>query len=103
MRVHRRSATFLFVIVVAGLSSAPIERNGVAEGDRVSAHETPGDVSRPPTLKRNWRFYLGMAALVLAVIMPLCAVLVPILGLATTHSAVLVGILVAGGPEVLCS
>jgi hypothetical protein len=68
----------------------------------VSAHETAADASRPPTLKRNWRFYLGMAALVLAVIMPLCAVFVPALGLTTAQSAVLVGILLAGGPEVLC-
>ena len=68
----------------------------------MSTHETAADASRPPTLKRDWRFYLGMTAIVLAVIMPLCAVLVPITGLATAPSAVLVGIFVAGGPEVLC-
>jgi hypothetical protein len=53
-------------------------------------------------LKRDWRFYSGIAALVLAVLMPLGAVIVPALGLPTAQSAVLVGALVAGGPEVLC-
>jgi hypothetical protein len=29
------------------------------------------DQARAPTLKRDWRFYAGMTALVLAVILPL--------------------------------
>jgi hypothetical protein len=59
-------------------------------------------VPPPPALKRDWRFYSGVTAIVLAVVMPLCAFLVPMLGLPTAQSAVLVGVLVAGGPEVLC-
>ena len=61
-----------------------------------------GDGLKPPTLKKDWRFYAGMAAMVLAVVMPLAAVFVPVLGLPTAQSAVLAGILLAGGPEVLC-
>jgi len=38
----------------------------------------------------------------LAVIMPLSALVVPVLGLSTTQSALLAGVLLAGGPEVLC-
>src|SRR5262249_15494492 len=37
-----------------------------------------------------------------SVILPLGAVLVPMLGLPAAHSVVLAGALVAGGPEVLC-
>src|SRR5262245_64089846 len=64
--------------------------------------ERDKDATRPPTLKRNWRFYAGMTALVLAVILPLGALIVPMLGLPLAQSALLVGVLVAGGPEVLC-
>ena len=60
------------------------------------------DAARAPTLKRDWRFYAGMTALVLAVILPLGAFIVPLLGLPLAQSALLVGVLVAGGPEVLC-
>jgi len=68
----------------------------------VSAPETAMDVSTLPTLRRDWRFYAGMAAMVLSVIMPLCAVFVPVLGLPMAQAALLAGVLVAGGPEVLC-
>ena len=37
--------------------------------------------------------------MVLAVVMPLCALIVPMLGLSTTQSALLAGVLLAGGPE----
>jgi hypothetical protein len=60
------------------------------------------DESKPPTLKMDWRFYAGMAALGTSCILPLGAVAVPWLGLPAAHSVVLAGALVAGGPEVLC-
>ena len=103
VRVHRRSATFLSSSWSLALS--PRRRsNGTAwrRGDRVSAHETAADASRPPTLKRDWRFYLGMAAIVLAVIMPLCAVLCAIRGLQRRTRPFWSAYCVAGGPEVLC-
>src|SRR5262245_4130294 len=56
----------------------------------------------PPALKKDWRFYAGLAALALSVVLPLSAALVPLLGLSTTSAAMLVGVLVAGGPEVMC-
>ena len=68
----------------------------------MTAAEKPVDASMPPTLKKDWRFYAGMTAMVLAVVMPLCALVVPMLGLSTTQSALLAGVLLAGGPEVLC-
>src|SRR5262245_5612250 len=68
----------------------------------MSERDKATDTSTPPTLKRDWRFYAGMTALVLAVILPLGAFIVPMLGLPLAQSALLVGVLVAGGPEVLC-
>jgi len=55
----------------------------------------------PPVLNRDWRFYAGMTALILSLIMPLFAFLVPLLGLPVAESAVIVGVLIAGGPEVV--
>ncbi len=52
-------------------------------------------------LNRDWRFYTGMAALVLSLVMPLFAFLVPLLGLSLAQSAAVVGLLIAGGPEVV--
>ncbi len=68
----------------------------------MSADEKSGDVAKPPALKRDWRFYSGVAAMLLSVILPLCALFVPVLGLSTAQSAVLAGVLLAGAPEVLC-
>jgi uncharacterized membrane protein len=63
-------------------------------------HSTP--TPPPPTLKKDWRFKCGLAALILAMVMPLLALAVPFLGLSTATTTVLAGALVAGGPEVLC-
>jgi hypothetical protein len=71
------------------------------EDDRVSAPEERTDAPKAPVLKRDWRFYAGTAALVLAALMPLVAIAVPLLGLPAAQSALLAGLLVAGGPEVL--
>ena len=68
----------------------------------VTATDKAADPSAPPAPRKDWRFYAGMTAMALAVIMPLCALVVPVLGLSTTQSALLAGILLAGGPEVLC-
>jgi len=70
--------------------------------DDMSMHDDAAETAQPPTLKRDWRFYSGMAAIALSIILPLCALLVPMLGLPTTQSALLAGALVAGAPEVLC-
>ncbi|MGO9913602.1 MAG: hypothetical protein ACLQIB_02645 [Isosphaeraceae bacterium] len=51
----------------------------------------------PPVLKKDWRFCAGMAALLLALFLPLLGLAVP----PTATSAVLIGGLVAGGPEAL--
>jgi hypothetical protein len=56
---------------------------------------------QPPVLNKDWRFYTGLTALVLALLVPLLALGVPFLGLSTGISTVLIGGLVAGGPEVL--
>ena len=70
----------------------------------MSPHDKRGEgAAPPPAFKKDWRFYAGLVAMAAAIILPLAAIFVPLLGLSTTpHSAVLVGILVAGGPEVLC-
>jgi hypothetical protein len=66
----------------------------------MSAPET--EVAGSPNLKKGWRFYAGMTALALALILPLGALFVPVLGLPAAESVVLAGALAAGGPEVLC-
>jgi len=64
--------------------------------------EKPGrPETTPPELQKDWRFYTGLAALVLSLILPLFALAVPLLGLPTSISAVVVGGLFAGGPEAL--
>jgi hypothetical protein len=55
----------------------------------------------PPELKKDWRFYAGLTALVLSIILPVFAVVVPFLGLPVAWAAALAGALVLGGPEVL--
>jgi len=74
----------------------------VAQERDVNANDKRGEGAAPPALKKDWRFYAGLVAMAAAIILPLAAIFVPLLGLSTAHSAVLVGILVAGGPEVLC-
>ena len=55
--------------------------------------------SETPTIKRDGRFYAGMAALVLMVlVMPLSAVVVPLLGLPTAQATTLFAVL-AGFPD----
>lgn len=54
-----------------------------------------------PELKKDWRFYSGMGALVLAGILPLFSLALPALGLPTAWTAALVAVFIAGGPEVL--
>ena len=75
---------------------------GESEDAHVSPHEAAGNVGKPPALKKDWRFYAGMTALVLSVVMPLGALIVPLLGLPAAQAALLAGLLVAGAPEVLC-
>lgn len=62
---------------------------------------TPLAEQEPPAIKKGWRFYTGVVVLILSLVLPLFAFLVPLLGLSTGLSAVVIGLLVAGGPEVL--
>jgi len=54
-----------------------------------------------PESASNWRLKAGIAVLVLALALPLCALFVPLLELPMAQSALLGGGLVAGAPEVL--
>jgi len=56
---------------------------------------------KPPEPKKDGRFYAGLTALILACVMPLLALAVPFLDLSTGVAATVVGVLVAGAPEVL--
>ena len=52
--------------------------------------------------KRDWRYYLGVILFVIHLILPLLAlIIVPLLGASGGISAVLYGLSVAGGPDVL--
>ena len=68
----------------------------------MTATDKAADPSAPPALEKDWRFYAGMTAMALAVIMPLCALLVPVLAV-PTQSALLAGVLFAGGPRCCAS
>jgi hypothetical protein len=54
-----------------------------------------------PTLVKDWRFYLGIGALALSIIMPVFSLFVPLLGLSVAQSALVAAILIGGGPEVM--
>lgn len=54
-----------------------------------------------PESASNWRLIAGIAVLGLAVVLPLAALFVPLLGLPVAQSALIGGALVAGAPEVL--
>lgn len=69
----------------------------------LSASETCAVTTPSPTATHagNWRFFLGMLALVLALVVPALTLIVPFLGLSTAASAAVVAILVVGVPEAL--
>lgn len=50
---------------------------------------------------KNWRYYLGLFLFILTFIMPLFALFIPKLELSPGLSATLIGLCVAGGPEVV--
>jgi hypothetical protein len=50
----------------------------------------------------SWSYRAGLALLVLAVFLPIAALLFPVLGLPSASSSLLVGLLIAGVPEMLC-
>jgi hypothetical protein len=79
----------------------PTERDAMPSrgASKMNAPET--EVAESPKLTKGWRFYAGMTALALALILPLGALFVPLLGLPAAQSVVLAGALAAGGPEVL--
>jgi len=60
-----------------------------------------GTPEQAPVLRKDWRFYTGMTALVLSFVFPLLGLLIPLLGLPTAVTAVLMTVFVVGGPEVL--
>jgi hypothetical protein len=62
----------------------------------------PTLVPKPPVLRKDWRFYIGVGLMVVALVMPVFALLVPLLDLSVAQSVVAVGVLVGGGPEVIC-
>lgn len=61
------------------------------------------EASQPsaPQLNKNWRYYTGMTALVLAAIAPLFSFAAPLLGLPTAWAVTVAAGCIAGGPEVL--
>ncbi|CAN5315537.1 transporter suffix domain-containing protein [soil metagenome] len=54
-----------------------------------------------PKQPKNWRYYVGLTALVLSVVFPLSAFLVPLLRLSSGAAALTSGFLLAGAPEIL--
>ena len=53
------------------------------------------------TLKKDWKYYLGMTFLVLSFVVPLAGFIFPFLGLPTALAATLVGVFTVGVPEVM--
>ena len=54
-----------------------------------------------PKQPKDWRFYAGVSALILSVLFPLSALLVPLLGLPSGEATLISGFLLAGAPEIL--
>lgn len=51
-------------------------------------------------LKKDWKFYLGIALLALSLLAPLLALVVPFLGLAPGLAALVAGVCLVGIPEI---
>lgn len=64
-------------------------------------NKTTSSEHKPPTFKKGWRFYIGIAALLLSIIMPVFVFFVPMLGLSTGLTVLINGLLIAGGPELV--
>jgi hypothetical protein len=52
-------------------------------------------------IKKDWKFYLGITFLILSFIVPFMGFIVPLFGLGTTSSAILIGLFAIGGPELM--
>jgi hypothetical protein len=62
----------------------------------------PADANQRSETRRGWRYYLGLILFVLSLVLPLLAlVIVPLLGVSPGISAVLYGLSVAGGPDLI--
>ena len=53
-----------------------------------------------PEIEKNWRYYLGLTCLVLALVMPVLSLVVLPLDLPVELKATIIGVLSLGGPEV---
>ncbi len=70
------------------------------ELDSMSKEKSSSEL-QPPELKRGIRLYAGIAAMVLAIILPVFVVVVPHLGLSTGWAIIISAGLFVGGPEIL--
>ena len=62
----------------------------------------PAAANQRSETRKDWRYYLGLILFVLSLILPLLAlVIVPMLGVSPGISAVLYGLSVAGGPDLI--
>ena len=80
-----------------------VEIHTTTEPAHVNAEHPAVEASQqaPLKLNKNWRFYTGMGALVLAAVMPLFSLGIPLLGLPTAWAVTAAAGCIAGGPEVL--
>ena len=56
---------------------------------------------KPIVLIKDWKYYTGMTCMVLSLLLPLLGFVIPFIGLPVGVSAVLVGLLTVGGPEIM--
>jgi hypothetical protein len=68
--------------------------------EKRATHATHSNDAKTPVLRKDWRLYIGVTALLLSIIMPFLAILVPYLPLPLTWKALIAGAMVLGGPEV---
>jgi len=54
-----------------------------------------------PKQPKDWRFYVGITALIISAVFPISALVVPLLGLSSGEATLLSGFLLAGAPEIL--
>ena len=56
---------------------------------------------KSPKIHKDWKYYVGLTCLILSVGLPLFGFTVPFLGLHPAFTAILIGFLTIGGPEVM--
>jgi hypothetical protein len=96
VNLYHYNQKLLRILIIAASNQLPGPATGQSMNNEFEDDEAILSEERPPVLKKDWRFYTGMTALILSIVMPVFAFVVPLVGLSVAQSAVIVGLLVLG-------